>query len=53
MIEARCGVCGNPLVDHVPLRYPLRAWFWHRVHRLIERVVSAPLSRIADTSDGL
>jgi hypothetical protein len=46
--EARCLVCGNPSIDHAALRYVVRAWFWHRFHTLVERIVSKPLSRIVD-----
>jgi hypothetical protein len=28
--EARC-LCGTPAIDHVPLRYVLRAWITHRL----------------------
>lgn len=27
----RCVLCGCPAVDHVPLRYVLRAWLKHRL----------------------
>jgi hypothetical protein len=46
--EARCLICGTPSVDHLPLRYVVRAWVWHRFHTLVERIVSRPLSRLVD-----
>lgn len=35
--EARCIVCGCPVADHIPLRYVVKAWIWHRVAVLLGR----------------
>lgn len=29
----RCVTCGEPLGDHIPMRYWLRAWLKHLVMR--------------------
>jgi hypothetical protein len=34
MLEARCVICGSPAMDHVALRYPLRAWVRHHLFQL-------------------
>ena len=47
--EARWVLCGCPACDHTPLRYPLKAWWKH----LLLRVVSRPLNKIQDTSEGI
>ncbi len=47
--EARCLICGNPAIDHTPLRYVVRAWFWHRFHTAFERVVNRAFKHIEDT----
>lgn len=41
--ESRCLTCGNPSIDHVPVRYVIRAWFWHRFHRVVERLCDCSL----------
>lgn len=33
--EARCIFCGNPAIDHLPLRYVLRAWLAHQIGRVM------------------
>lgn len=43
----RCIDCGEPAVDHTPLRYVWRAWWRHRLLHLVNRV---PLWRIHDTT---
>lgn len=31
----RCMVCGEPLCDHLPARYWLRAWAKHKLARFL------------------
>ncbi len=38
----RCMACGCPAYDHVPLRYPLRAWLLHMLPTAVLRMLRAP-----------
>jgi len=42
---ARCDQCGCPTADHIPFRYWWRAYWRHKLLRLINPI----LSRIDDT----
>jgi hypothetical protein len=42
--EARCRYCGCPLVDHVAIRYVLRAFILHQLPARIARTLK-PLRR--------
>ena len=33
-MTARCVVCGEPVADHLPLKYALKAWVKHRLARI-------------------
>jgi hypothetical protein len=37
--ESRCVVCGNPVCDHVPIRYAVRAWLMHLLPARIARML--------------